>query len=193
MKYLSFKRPLLFLCLGIAGTLVVFAPLSAQRGSLDNPFFAAEFTHQDESDWINSKPLSIKDLRGKVVLLDFWTFECWNCYRSFPWLNDLEHRMKDNDFKIIGVHSPEFEREKVLGNILEKVKEFELTHPVMVDNDHSYWKKMRNRYWPAFYLIDKNGFVRSVFVGETHQGDQQARAIEKTIHKLLAETPATNP
>ena len=148
---------------------------------------APEFTHTEEREWINSVPLTLAGLRGKVVLLDFWTFECWNCYRSFPWLNALEARLAGEDFTVIGVHTPEFEHEKVRSSIEKKVAEFELHHPVMIDNDFSYWRAMGNRYWPAFYLIDKQGKVRAAYVGETHEGDRQARKIEAAIRNLLAE------
>ena len=144
-----------------------------------------EFNHQNKQDWINSKPLLTKDLRGKVVLLDFWTYGCWNCYRSFPWLNGLEEQFKDQDFIIIGVHTPEFEHEKNRDNIVQKTKEFALHHPIMIDSDTSYWRAMSNRYWPAFYLIDKDGQVRHVFVGETHKGQKRAQVIEASIEALL--------
>ena len=148
---------------------------------------APEFTHTDSEAWLNSPPLMLADLRGTVVLVDFWTFDCWNCYRSIPWLQALEKRFENDAFTVIGVHTPEFEHEKVLENVRAKVREFELAHPVMIDNDFSYWRAMGNRYWPAFYLIDKRGLVRKVYVGETHQGDSQARRIQNTVARLLAE------
>lgn len=148
---------------------------------------APAFTHQSADAWINSEPLSLTDLRGKVVLVDVWTFDCWNCYRSFPWLKTLEAHLADEPFQIIGVHSPEFEHERIRRNVVAKVEEFGLDHPVMIDNDFSYWRALDNHYWPAFYLIDKQGRLRARFVGETHAGDSQARRIEQAIHKLLSE------
>ncbi len=127
------------------------------------------------------------DLRGNVVLIDFWTYGCWNCYRSFPWLNDLEARLKDEKFRVIGIHTLEFEREKVRENVARKIDEFKLQHPSMMDNDFAFWKKMQNRYWPTYYLIDKRGFVRHVFTGETHAGTAKAIDIEMSIQQLLAE------
>lgn len=146
-----------------------------------------EFTHQNKVDWFNSEPLTIDELKGKVVLIDFWTFSCWNCYRSFPWLNDLEARLKDQPFMVIGVHSPEFEYEKNHDKIAQKIKKFNLHHPVMVDNDFSYWKAMNNRYWPTFYLVDKKGNIAHKFIGETHTGDKRAVKVEQAITQLLAE------
>ena len=84
-------------------------------------------------------------------------------------------------------HPPEFENEKIRKNIEAKAKEFELHHPIMIDNDSSYWRAMNNRYWPAFYILDKQGKIRAVFFGETHEGDRRAKQIESTIKTLLAE------
>jgi thiol-disulfide isomerase/thioredoxin len=172
----------------IAVTLVIRTLRPAEGGPLREPVPAPEFTHRSANEWINSTPLSLSDLRGKVVLVDFWTFDCWNCYRSFPWLKDMEARLGEKGLQVIGVHSPEFEREKVKANIVAKVKEFGLKHPVMIDTDFSYWHAMGNHYWPAYYLIDKHGSLRAVFVGETHKGDARAEAIESTIKALLAES-----
>ncbi len=148
---------------------------------------APEFTHRDPADWINSEPLMLGDLGGRVVLVDFWTYECWNCYRSFPWLKELQAHFAGRPFTIVGVHTPEFEREHDRDNVKQKVAEFGLDHPVMLDNDFSYWRAMRNRYWPAFYLLDKQGIVRAVYIGETHSGGSQARRIAVAIGRLLKE------
>ncbi len=160
----------------------------AAGGIFNTPIQAPEFTHREKQDWINSSPLNIKDLQGKVVLIDFWTFGCWNCYRSFPWLNAMENRLDKENFQVIGIHTPEFDNERIRKNIEAKVKEFGLHHPIMIDNDSSYWRAMNNRYWPAYYILDKQGNVRAVFFGETHEGDRRAKQIEKTIKTLLSES-----
>lgn len=176
-----------FSVLIITAVLVVqlFKPVTGQE--IIEPIPAPEFTHMTPDEWINSEPLRLVDLKGKVILVDFWTFDCWNCYRSFPWLNALEMRLEGEDFLVIGVHTPEFSHERIRKNIETKVKEFNLHHPVMIDNDFSYWKAMHNKYWPAFYLFDKQGRIRAVFYGETHKGDRQAEKIEDTIKALLQE------
>ncbi len=148
---------------------------------------APEFTQTDPAKWLNSPPLKMADLRGKVVLIDVWTFACWNCYRSFPWLNDFEKRYEKKGLQVIGIHSPEFAREKVKANVERHIKKYGLKHPVMIDNDFAYWKALGNRYWPAFYVIDTKGRVQGVFVGETHKGDGQARKIESLVKRLLPE------
>ncbi len=145
------------------------------------------FTNPNPSEWFNSEPLTVESLHGKVVLVDVWTFGCWNCYRSFPWLNSLEARFADKPMQVIGIHTPEFEHEKDPERVAAKIKEFDLHHPVMMDNDFAYWRALNNRYWPAFYLVDKQGVIRNVFVGETHAGDRRATQIEAQIETLLAE------
>lgn len=182
-KYLSSRVLIIILSCGLC--LHVIRPVSGVEP--EGGKAAPEFSHSAGSEWINSRPLTLAGLGGKVVMVDFWTFDCWNCYRSFPWLTAMEERLKSRKFMIVGVHSPEFEHEKIRENIEAKVAEFNLEHPIMIDNDHSYWRAMGNRYWPAYYLIDKKGYVRAVFVGETHAGDRQAVRIERTIEKLLSE------
>ena len=164
----------------IASLLASACSSAAQQGAV-----APEFPQRSAAEWINSPPLTLKSLQGSVVLLDFWTFECWNCYRSFPWLNALETKFRDRGLKVVGIHTPEFAREKVIANIREKVREFKITYPVMVDNDHAYWNALSNQYWPAFYLIDREGKLRALYVGETHVGDAQADRIEAQIESML--------
>lgn len=193
MPMLINKRSLLTGCAAVVTLGVCCASLAADTGSRTRERQATaqlpEFTHRSADSWINSAPLSVRDLRGSVVLLDIWTFDCWNCYRSFPWLNEVARRYAAQGLQVIGVHTPEFRHEKKRANVVAKVAEFELDHPVMMDNDFSYWKALGNRYWPAFYLVDHQGSVRGVFVGETHSGDARAVEIEAAIEALLAELP----
>jgi thiol-disulfide isomerase/thioredoxin len=120
------------------------------------PLPAPEFTHSETQDWLNSPPLKLQNLQGHVVLIDFWTFDCWNCYRSFPWLKSLEEKYTEREFKVIGVHTPEFAHEKVRANVARKIAEFGLHHPVMIDNDFSYF--------------DRQGRLRGQFFGGDPQG-----------------------
>jgi len=152
------------------------------------PYPLPEFTQTAAQEWLNSKPLTKKDLLGKVTLVDIWTFDCWNCYRSFPWLHGVEKNYQSKGFQIIGIHSPEFDHEKIHSNIIAKMKQFKITNPVMVDNDMAYWRSLNNRYWPSYFIVDKKGNVRANFIGETHKNSAQARKIETLVEKLLAET-----
>jgi len=145
------------------------------------------FTATAPGDWINSEPLTREDLKGKVTLIDIWTFDCWNCYRSFPWLKMLEADLADQPFQVIGIHSPEFDHEHDAARVAAKVREFGLQHPVMLDNDFAFWKALGNRYWPTFYLVDKQGVIRHRHIGETHAGDARARRIESQVRALLDE------
>ncbi|MEO0422764.1 MAG: redoxin domain-containing protein [Pseudomonadota bacterium] len=175
---------LLTLLVSLAVGLSTAAP--RQRGAI-SPVPAPAFTHAGAEDWLNSDPLTLESLRGKVVLVDFWAFECWNCYRSFPWLNGLEGEFEEQGLQVIGIHAPEFERERHRAAVAAKAREFELHHPLMIDNDFSYWRALGNRYWPTYYLIDKRGRVRYRFIGETHAGSEQARQVERAVRALLAE------
>lgn len=148
---------------------------------------APAFTQTDPAAWINSEPLTIERFGGQVLLIDVWTFGCWNCYRSFPWLKTLEERLGPRGLRVVGVHSPEFDHERDRAAVEAKVREFGLEHPVMLDNDFRYWNALGNRAWPAFYLVDKDGLIRARFLGETHTGDRQAMRIEALIEQLLGE------
>lgn len=148
---------------------------------------APAFTHRAPADWINSPPVELASLRGKVVLVDVWTFDCWNCYRSIPWLKQVEQKYSGQGLQLIGVHTPEFKHERERAAVEGKVKEFGIKHPVMMDNDFSYWNALKNRYWPAYYVIDRKGNIRGYYVGEMHAGQPQARAVEAKIEELLRE------
>jgi len=173
------------LALGFLVALGAQAPTAvADSGSRDARLLP-EFTHGGAADWINSRPLKVADLRGRVVLLHVWTFECWNCYRSFPWLESVVERFGPSGLVTIGVHSPEFERERVRDDVMARAKKFGLGHPTMIDNDFSYWRALDNHYWPAWYVVDPEGAIRSVVVGEIHRGDRRAEAVEAAIAALL--------
>ena len=134
------------------------------------------------SRWYNSRPLTMRALRGKVVLIDFWTYSCINCIRTLPHLRGWHERYADEGLVIVGVHSPEFEFEKDPGNVGRAVRDFDIAYPVALDPDHGTWDNFFNRYWPAHYLIDKNGTIRSV-----HYGEGEYAETENEIRELLGE------
>lgn len=144
--------------------------------------------------WFNSEPVTIESLKGKVVLIDFWTYSCINCIRTLPYLRDWHEKYKDKGLVIIGVHTPEFEFEKDPENVEEAIKDFGLLYPIVQDNNYATWQAYSNRYWPAKYFIDKNGKVRS-----THFGEGEYDESEKLIQELLSENgqpismPISNP
>lgn len=133
--------------------------------------------------WFNSEPLTLAELKGKVVLIDFWTYTCINCQRTFPYLRNWWNKYHDDGLVIIGVHSPEFEFEKNPTNVEQALFDFDLNYPVMQDNDFSTWRAYHNRFWPAKYLIDKDGNIRY-----THFGEGGYDETEEMIKKLLIES-----
>lgn len=148
---------------------------------------APEFTSVKPGDWLNSPPLRMRELAGKVVLLEFWTYGCGNCQRSIPWLLGLERRLAGRDFRIVGVHTPEFPHERPREQVAARAKAFGIGFPVLLDNDWAYWRAIGNHFWPTFYLVDKRGFVRATLAGETVAGDFNARTVEDFIEDLLEE------
>ncbi|MBU0706994.1 cytochrome c biogenesis protein DipZ [Patescibacteria group bacterium] len=132
--------------------------------------------------WLNSDPLTISELKGKVVLVDFWTYTCINCIRTLPYVQSWQEKYSDKGLVIIGVHAPEFEFEKKSANVQKAIEDFGLTYPVMQDNDFRTWRAYDNHYWPAKYLIDKDGRIRY-----THFGEGKYDESEKWIQKLLDE------
>jgi thiol-disulfide isomerase/thioredoxin len=147
---------------------------------------APEFTHASQAEWLNSKPLRLSQLHGKVVLVEFWAFECVNCRRTQPWLHAIQQRYADKDFVIVSVHTPELAEERSIANVRAAVAEQRITNPVMVDGDYSYWNAMKNQYWPAFYVIDKRGRIAARAIGEMHVGQARAAELERAIEEQLA-------
>jgi thiol-disulfide isomerase/thioredoxin len=137
--------------------------------------------------WLNSPPLTAEGLRGKVVLVDFWTYSCINCIRTFPYLKAWYARYKDRGFVIVGVHSPEFAFEKDEGNVRRAVRQFGIEYPVALDNDFAIWRAFDNRYWPAHYFIDAQGRIRGHHFGEGNYEES-----EDLIRTLLAEAGQQN-
>jgi thiol-disulfide isomerase/thioredoxin len=130
--------------------------------------------------WLNSKPLTLEGLRGRVVLIDFWTYSCINCLRTLPYIRAWDDRYRDAGLTVVGVHSPEFAFEHVESNVRENVRKLGVRYPVALDNDFVTWQSWHNQYWPAKYLIDKRGHVRYFHFGEGEYGKT-----EKAIRTLL--------
>lgn len=118
------------------------------------------------SQWFNSDPLTIGDLKNKVVLIDFWTYSCINCVRTLPYLKDWYAKYKDKGLVIVGVHTPEFEFEKNPSNVQDAIKRFAILYPVALDNQYATWQAYHNRYWPAHYLINQEGLIYQIHFGE---------------------------
>ncbi len=155
-----------------------------QAGALPKLGRAPEFT--GITKWLNLPPgkqtLTIADLKGKVVLIDFWTYTCINCIRTLPHVTGWYEKYKDKGFIVIGVHTPEFEFEKKTENVQNALKQYAIHYPIPQDNDYATWNAYTNHYWPAEYLIDVNGYIR-----RTHFGEGEYDETEKAIQDLLKE------
>jgi thiol-disulfide isomerase/thioredoxin len=133
----------------------------------------------------NNSPITLSSLKGKVVLLYIWTYTCINSIRPMPYIDDWNQKYSDKGLVVVGVHSPEFQFEKNHANVKDAVKRFGITYPVILDSDHGTWNAYGNNYWPRFYLIDTQGYIRYDHIGEGNY-DQ----IEKSIRSLVAERAA---
>ncbi|HSS21634.1 MAG TPA: redoxin family protein [Pyrinomonadaceae bacterium] len=132
--------------------------------------------------WINSGPLTLKGLRGRVVLVDFWTFACYNCRNTLPYVKQWQERYGDKGLTIVGVHSPELDEERNVDNVRREVAELGIKYPVVTDNDFTNWSAYKVEGWPTVFLLDKEGRIRWMHVGEGAYDEA-----EKTIQQLLAE------
>lgn len=135
--------------------------------------------------WLNSAPLSAQALRGKVVLIDFWTYSCINCLRTLPYVKAWAEKYRDQGLVVIGVHAPEFAFERDIGNVKKAVKDLGVTYPVAIDNNYAIWRGFNNQYWPAHYFIDAQGRVRYHHFGEGNYAES-----ERVIQQLLREAGA---
>jgi len=154
---------------GVGGTSLRFAEASGT---------APNFVGIDK--WFNSAPLSMTSLRGKVVLVDFWTYGCINCVRTLPHVVKLHQKYAGKGLVIVGVHTPEFPFEKVAGNVATAIKRHGIQYPVAQDNSYATWKAYGNRYWPAQYIVDRNGKI--VY---THAGEGAYAEMDRIIGRLL--------
>lgn len=133
-------------------------------------------------DWLNSEPLTMEQLRGKVVLVDFWTYSCINCIRTIPYVRAWAEKYKEQGLVVIGVHTPEFAFEKKIDNVKKAVGDFKIGYPVAIDSNFQIWRAYNNSYWPAHYLIDAKGQIRY-----HHFGEGNYRETEQAIQNLLRE------
>jgi thiol-disulfide isomerase/thioredoxin len=181
----------LFLVAAIAAATGTSIGTSAEDASMKRHALAGAITLQIEGDlpslggateWINSAPLTAAGLRGKVVLIDFWTYTCINWLRTLPYVRAWAEKYKDQGLVVIGVHSPEFEFEKDVSNVRRAAKDMRVDYPIAVDSEHAVWRAFRNQYWPALYFVDAQGRIRH------HQfGEGEYEKAEMIIQQLLAE------
>nr|WP_314581833.1 cytochrome c biogenesis protein DipZ [uncultured Pseudomonas sp.] len=136
-------------------------------------------------EWLNSPALSKESLKGMVVLVDFWTFDCINCQRSIPYVNEWAKKYEKDGLVVIGVHTPEYPYERVIDNVRKNVEKLGLNYPIAIDNNYAIWRAFGNQYWPAHYIIDAQGQIRY-----THFGEGSYDTQEQVIQQLLEEAKA---
>ncbi len=158
------------------------AGISNVQLSIDKSHFKKAPEFQGITSYINTNGTKISDLKGKVVLVDFWTYSCINCIRTLPYLVEWNQKYSDKGLVIVGIHSPEFEFEKNIDNVKQAVTRFGIKYPVLLDNDHGTWNAYQNSYWPRKYLVDSEGYIRYDHIGEGGYMET-----EKAIRDLLAE------
>lgn len=178
--------------IGIAALAAVSAigwTLTGMAGSqLTAPFQLAQFRGKAPEltglgQWFNSEPLTMQKLRGKVVMVDFWTYGCINCVRTLPYVTKLHEKYKDKGLVILGIHTPEFAFERSPANVQTALKRHGITYPVAQDNDFGTWRAYNNQYWPAQYIVDQKGDV--IY---THAGEGGYEEMDRLIGKLLNAT-----
>ncbi|HBN53798.1 MAG TPA: cytochrome C biogenesis protein, partial [Stenotrophomonas sp.] len=162
------------------GSMMMMAATDAARPAL--PVEGALPSLAGATGWLNSPPLDAQDLRGKVVLVDFWTYSCINCLRALPHVRGWYERYRDHGLVVIGVHAPEFAFERDVRNVQRAVESLGVAWPVALDNDFAIWRRFDNRYWPAHYFIDAQGRIRAHHFGEGDYEDS-----ERIIRQLLRE------
>ena len=174
---------------GVEQTLVdrfVKPPVKVTQATFELPDEGLAPSLDGAVQWLNSPPLKATDLRGKVVLVDFWTYSCINCLRTIPYVRAWAEKYRDQGLVVIGVHAPEFAFEKNLANVKKAVADLKIGYPVAIDNDYTIWRAFNNQYWPAHYFIDAEGRIRHHHFGE---GDYDGS--ERVIQQLLAEAGKT--
>lgn len=160
------------------------ALLASARSTDPTP--APEFTHTRASDWLNSEPLTLTGLRGKVVMVEFWAFDCANCLNSRAWIESMVHDKSAAGLVVVSVHTPELDEEKDPYKVRQAVERLGIRNPVMIDRDYSYWHALKNQYWPTFYFIGRDGRLYGSVPGEMHVGDERAKRVEGIVDQLLA-------
>jgi cytochrome c biogenesis protein CcdA/thiol-disulfide isomerase/thioredoxin len=166
---------------------MMMAAKMADRGTAAPPVEGVMPPLAGAVEWLNSPPLTAEGLRGKVVVIDFWTYSCVNCLRTLPYVRAWYDKYKDQGLVVIGVHAPEFAFEKDIGNVRRAVKDLKVDYPVAIDNDYAIWRAFDNQYWPAHYFIDAQGRIRHHQFGEGEYAES-----EQIIQQLLAEAGAAH-
>lgn len=180
-----FNSPALNPASGNPGEFISAVSEEGERIQIDKSQFRVAPDIRGIHNYFNTEPLTLAELQGKVVLVDFWTYSCINCIRTIPYLNAWHEKYSEDGLVIVGIHTPEFDFEKNPTNVHAAVEKFGIEYPVAQDNDKETWNAYENRYWPRKYLIDDEGFIRYDHIGEGAYDET-----EKVIQALLQERAA---
>ena len=177
--------------LGALGTALLFAPGAKGAGTQGRP--APEISGTRWFNTPNGKPLSLATRRGKVTVVEFWTFDCSNCRVNLPAYERWERKFAPQGVEVIGVHTPETDEERDPKNVERFVREHGITYPVVVDEGGANWNRWNQKFWPTVYIVDKEGRVRSTYIGELHENEARAaRDIETLLREPAPQTASTN-
>jgi thiol-disulfide isomerase/thioredoxin len=170
----------------VTAAMTIAAAQLGMIGSVDGKVSSELASLGIATEWLNSPPLTVDGLRGKVVLIDFWTYSCINWRRQLPYVRAWAEKYKDQGLVVIGVHAPEFSFEKNIDNVRRAATDTRVDYPTVIDNDHAIWRAFNNEYWPALYFVDAQGRIRHRQFGE---GEYEQS--ERIIQQLLAEAGAS--
>ncbi len=173
----------------LIAVLVLSACPAASAQSPDTLAKLPEFPAVGEAGWLNSPPLRLAQLRGQVVLVEFWTYGCSNCRNTLPWLKQAARRHRADGLVVVAVHTPEFPAERERGNVERAVRQLGIDYPVLLDPESAYWNAVGNRYWPAFWLLGRDGRLVATAIGELHAGEPRAARFEAALQAALAAAP----
>ncbi len=180
-------RTILVAILGVLllGAAIALTHLWPVHGAEARPKLAPEFP--DKAEWVQGGPLKLADLRGRVVVVHFWTNGCINCIHNYPVYRAWQKKYPAKEVTIIGIHTPEFPWEAAADRVRTRARDNQLKFPIVLDRDSTIWNRWGNRYWPAIYLLDKKGRVRHAWEGELHLSTDEGKAFATHIDELLAE------
>jgi peroxiredoxin len=186
----SFRFSRAIVMLGLTASIAVGFATAARAQYLKSRKTAPAPEFRGVTQWVNSDPLTIATLRGKVVLVHFWTNGCYNCVNNYPHYRAWQERYKDKDVVIVGIHTPETPGEHDVERIKAQAAKHGLKFPIAVDNDGTNWKEWNNRFWPTVYVVDRRGIVRYGWEGElSYKGAAGEETVQKLVDALLLERP----
>ena len=166
----------------LTAAITILTTLSKEAAAEEGTMIGHQAPALAEGTWLNSQPITLASLQGKVVLLEFWTYGCYNCRNTLPYVKSWHRKYAGDNFTVIGIHTPEFSSEKEFSNVQRQARNLGIEYPVVTDNEYKTWDAYDQQYWPVVYLIDKKGIIRYMHIGEGAYDET-----EHQIETLIAE------